>query len=102
MDKLFNLERLRAQAGLVSSSSSAAAEQSVGKQTLTGSLGFEGAAAPAGAAVQKKSMWTQIPFGGGPIADVITQGAAQHGVSGGGGQLPFLDAIQRSFGAHDV
>ena len=28
--------------------------------------------------------------------------AAEAGISGGGGQLPFLDEIQRSFGRHDV
>jgi hypothetical protein len=31
-----------------------------------------------------------------------TRAAARHGVSGGGGALPFLEAIQRSFGRHDV
>jgi hypothetical protein len=31
-----------------------------------------------------------------------TQAAASHGVSGAGGRLPHLEAIQRSFGSHDV
>ncbi len=38
--------------------------------------------------------------GGGGAADV--HGAAAHGLSGAGGALPHLGAIQRSFGGHDV
>ncbi|CAN5770863.1 hypothetical protein BH11MYX3_BH11MYX3_27440 [soil metagenome] len=45
------------------------------------------------AAVQRKG-------GGGAEGDV--QNAAARGVQGGGGQLPHMDAIQRSFGEHDV
>lgn len=37
----------------------------------------------------------------GPDSDAVHRAAA-HGVSGGGGALPHLDAIQRSFGRHDV
>jgi hypothetical protein len=36
------------------------------------------------------------------LDDAQVHAAAAHGVSGGGGALPHLDAIQRSFGDHDV
>ncbi|MBX3158371.1 MAG: DUF4157 domain-containing protein [Deltaproteobacteria bacterium] len=39
--------------------------------------------------------------GAGERADGV-QRAAAHGISGSSGPLPFLDQIQRSFGAHDV
>jgi hypothetical protein len=34
--------------------------------------------------------------------DILDNAWAQHGVSGAGAQLPYLDVIQRSFGEHDV
>lgn len=40
--------------------------------------------------------------GDGPSNEAGVHQAAAHGLSGGGGKLPHLDAIQRSFGAHDV
>ncbi len=36
------------------------------------------------------------------LDDAEVQAAATHGLSAGGGPLPHLDAIQRSFGEHDV
>ncbi len=39
--------------------------------------------------------------GGAPGADAMHR-AAGHGVSGSGGVLPHRDAIQRSFGRHDI
>lgn len=39
--------------------------------------------------------------GGNQTADDV-QRAAAHGITGSSGSLPFLDQIQRSFGAHDV
>jgi hypothetical protein len=36
------------------------------------------------------------------LDDTQVQAAAAHGTAGPGGSLPHLDAIQRSFGAHDV
>jgi hypothetical protein len=41
------------------------------------------------------------PGGLGPTTEDV-QAAAVHGTQGGGGALPHLDAIQRSFGSHDV
>jgi hypothetical protein len=36
------------------------------------------------------------------LGDDEARAAASHGIAGGGGSLPHFDAIQRSFGAHDV
>jgi hypothetical protein len=46
----------------------------------------------------------QMKYGGGPALEADeTRAAAQDGVAGSGGELPHLDAVQRSFGAgHDV
>lgn len=105
MDRLHGREQLRSHAG---HDRSAATEEHVGKQTLTENLPFQ--ARPAGAPVQMRRMWDRIPFGGGLVADAdkaaatndVTHGAAQHGISGSAGPLPFLAEIQRSFGHHDV
>ena len=112
MDKLHSRERLRDQANRDQSATSADALPSVGKQTLTEQLAPSASADREAAPVQMRSMWSQIPFGGGPVqmrasaketaANDITHGAAQHAISGSGGPLPFLDAIQRAFGHHDV
>ncbi|MBZ0231158.1 MAG: DUF4157 domain-containing protein [Deltaproteobacteria bacterium] len=40
--------------------------------------------------------------GGGGASDADVQARAAEGVSGAGGSLPFMDVIQRSFGAHDL
>ncbi len=108
MNKYLDLEHLRANATRESSTSTSSPESHVGKQALTDSL----PAAAAGAAVQMRSMWSGVPFGPVPdglsatdaasAANDVTHGAAEHGIRGSSGPLPFFDQIQRSFGGHDI
>ncbi len=72
----------------------AGAEGAAGEQAGAAGGGEQGAA---GAAVQRAAT-----VGGAPIGAVDVHGAAQSGVSGAGGSLPHLGAIQQSFGSHDV
>lgn len=76
----------------------AVARRAPGKVTLTGDLPPRArpSAAVAGRAVQadRGAMQLDDPF--------AIHLAAQRGVTGGGGPLPHLDAIQRAFGHHDV
>jgi diketogulonate reductase-like aldo/keto reductase len=60
-----------------------------GKRTLTEAL----PASP----IQRR-----VTDGGSAAAPAQVEHAAHHGISGAAGRLPFLDAIQRSFGRHDV
>ncbi len=68
-------------------------QASIGKRTLTQRH------------VQRAPRWPQVQLArdahtGLDDHDVTT--AASHGIAGGGGELPHLGAIQRSFGDHDV
>ena len=96
---------------------------SPGKQTLTGRLPVQRKARPPVAtapaagdraeaegqlramtdATMRPDLHPHVQFRAdvGPAAETV-HAAAGHGVSGGGGALPHLAAIQRSFGRHDV
>ena len=75
---------------------------SPGKRTLTASVQRRAAPAPSGgpspAPVQ---LSLAEPFGF-ALGDAEIQAAAADGTRGAGGPLPHLDAIQASFGGHDV
>jgi hypothetical protein len=60
-----------------------------------------GFGADTGAEEDAAAWRTRIATGGDPC-DGDVQATAQAGVARGGGRLPHLDAIQRSFGRHDV
>lgn len=66
---------------------------SPGKHTLVESL-FDSSGATTPAPVQRKDS--------GPATGGSVHEAAQRGVADGGSRLPYLDRIQRLFGAHDV
>src|SRR5262245_58282687 len=57
-----------------------------------------------GAAVQRKlaQRIAQRKAKGDDAGGGDVHAAAEHGISGGGGAMPHLDAIQKSFGRHDV
>jgi len=52
------------------------------------------------AALAPPADWAPVQAQGNPSGDV--HAAAARGIAGGGGSLPYLDTIQRSFGHHDV
>jgi hypothetical protein len=58
-------------------------------------------AAGARRVIQRRASQRQDQGAGGTDAPGV-QAAAEHGLSGGGGPMPHGDAIQRSFGRHDV
>lgn len=82
--------------------------------TKDGGSGRVGAASSGGASVQLKQSLRGLDFGAqeARLSPVQMKGvggdnshvheAAQRGVAGGGGALPHRDAIQKSFGTHDV
>ena len=84
--------RHNVQRGTGHSGSAGGATEIPGKRTLTESL--SGVSAAPRAPVQRKATGAA---GAGNVHDV-----AQRGVAEGGARLPYLDLIQRSFGAHDV
>lgn len=70
-----------------------------GAQTGAQGGGEAGEVAAAGGG---KPVQREATVGGAPIGAVDVHGAAAAGVSGSGGSLPHLGAIQHSFGSHDV
>ena len=66
-----------------------------GRSTLTHRM-------PASAASIARAVVTQLRAGGAEPAAAEVHALAAHGLSGAGGSVPHLDAIQRSFGHHDL
>ncbi len=62
----------------------------------------DGAAGENAAAGGDQPVQRAATVGGAPMGAVDVHGAAAAGVSGSGGTLPHLSAIQHSFGSHDV
>ncbi len=86
---------------LVDDSSSAPVQRSPGRRSLVEAR-YPTAEAPPSPAPQPVQLLTgPAPAHDDPFA-LHMQGAAARGVEGGGGALPHLDAIQHSFGHHDV
>lgn len=93
MSTLMHVQRKSPDSAIRSTDDKAAAAPEVQRKALRGMSFAEGnqALAP----VQQRA-------GQGPSTEAGVHQAAAHGLSGAGGKLPHLDAIQRSFGSHDV
>lgn len=68
---------------------------SPGKRSLTQDLAFDSLQQPA--AVQQRGSTATAPMAPGKVHAI-----AQAGLDGGGQQLPYLDEVQRGFGAYDI
>ncbi len=68
------------------------------KKAISGQEGFDAQSA----ALAPPGDWAPVQHKGGGGAPEDVHAAAAHGIASGGGALPHLDAIQQSFGKHDV